>query len=854
MSDRNIVFPLEDIFGDRFGKYSKYIIQDRALPDVRDGLKPVQRRILYAMHTEGNTYNKPHRKSAKTVGVVIGNYHPHGDTSVYDAMVRMSQWWKLNTPLIDMHGNNGSIDNDPAAAMRYTEARLSAISMELLKDIEKDTVSMAYNFDDTLLEPTVLPCRFPNLLVNGAKGIAAGYATEIPPHNLGEVIDAAIYRIRNKNCTLEELMEIVKGPDFPTGGIVQGKEGIMEAFKTGRGKCVVKSKTEIVEGKNMNQIIVTEIPFEVVKSDLVRSIDQIVFDKKVDGIIEVRDESDKEVGLRIAIDLKKDVDANIVLNYLMKQTALQVNYNYNVIAISNKRPMLMSLIQMLDSYINHQIDVDTKRTVFELEKAKARLHIIEGLIIAINNLDEVIHLIRTSKDKAECKVKLQDKFDLSEKQSEAVVTMQLYRLSSTDVTQLKDEENKLKDLCVELNSLLEDDKKMRKLIINELNEVKKMYASERRSVIQDEVDDLVIDKMAMVAKEEVMLSISKKGYCKRSSIKSYSASEGVMPATKENDVIVSITKAMTTDILLMFTNKGNFLYVPVFELSEGKWKDEGVHINNIVTLTSEEFIVSTLLVKDFKKDINIVIVSRNGVIKKTSLEEFVVQRYSKPIKCMSLKSDDAVVGAGYSDGDSEIVVISEDGNALRYHEEGVPLIGLKSSGVKAVSDISKTGHLVGSAILTNESTRLIYIVTDKGGHKVINPRNINLTLRTNKATPVYKCFKSDPHKTVSVGFVNEEKKVYALTNKNEIIEIDVSERAQPFDKNMRGELDLKDKELVSVVSNLEVNCVDSDTPTFKVETEHFTFEKKEKEIEEVEEKNEDSYEKISILDLLGDDF
>ena len=385
-------YSLEDIMGESFGRYSKYIIQDRAIPDVRDGLKPVQRRILYAMHVEGNTYNKPTRKSAKTVGVVIGNYHPHGDTSVYDAMVRMSQWWKQNAPLIDMQGNNGSIDNDPAAAMRYTEARLSNISSQLLKDIEKDTVTMAYTFDDTSLEPTVLPCRFPNLLVNGSKGIAAGYATEIPPHNLGEVIDATIYRIKNKNCTIEDLMEFIKGPDFPTGGIVQGKEGILEAFKTGRGKCVVKSKTEIVETKTGKQIIVTEIPFEVVKSDLVRSIDQLVFDKKVDGIVEVRDESDKEVGIRIAIDLKKDVDANVILNYLMKQTSLQINYNYNVIAISNKRPMLMSLTQMLDSYISHQIDVDTRRTIFDLNKAKARLHIIEGLIIAINNLDEVIKL------------------------------------------------------------------------------------------------------------------------------------------------------------------------------------------------------------------------------------------------------------------------------------------------------------------------------------------------------------------------------------------------------------------------------------------------------------------------------
>lgn len=852
MSDRNIVFPLEDIFGDRFGKYSKYIIQDRALPDVRDGLKPVQRRILYAMHVEGNTFNKPTRKSAKTVGVVIGNYHPHGDTSVYDAMVRMSQWWKQNEPLIDMQGNNGSIDNDPAAAMRYTEARLSNIAGQLLKDIEKDTVSMAYTFDDTSLEPTVLPCRFPNLLVNGAKGIAAGYATEIPPHNLGEVIDAAIYRIKNKNCTTEDLMEFIKGPDFPTGGIVQGKEGILEAFKTGRGKCVVKSKTEIVENKSGKQIIITEIPFEVVKSDLVRSIDQLVFDKKVDGIVEVRDESDKEVGIRIAIDLKKDVDANIILNFLMKQTSLQINYNYNVIAISNKRPMLMGLTQILDAYIAHQVDVDTRRTEFELAKAKARLHIIEGLIIAINNLDEVIKLIRSSKDKAECKTKLQDRFKLSEKQSEAVVTMQLYRLSSTDITMLKNEQSDLESLCIELNSLLEDDKKMKKLIINELSEVKKTYASERRSVIQDQVDDLVIDKMAMVSKEEVMVSISRKGYCKRASLKSYSASEGSLPTTKENDVLIGITQANTVDTLLLFTNKGNYLYIPVFELSEGKWKDEGVHINNVVTLTSEEYIISALLVKDFKKDINIVMTSKNGVVKKSSLEEFKAQRYTKPIKCMSLKSDDSMVGASYSNGDSEVVVISETGNVLRYHESGVPLLGLKSSGVKAVSDVSKTGLLVGSVVLTDETAKLAYLVTDKGGHKVINPRNVNLTLRTNKATPVYKCFKSDPHKTIGFDLVDESKKAFALTNKNEVIEVDVSERAQPFDKNMRGELPLKEKELIVVTSSLHIDVVDKDTPTFHVEAEQFTIEKKEEKHEEV--KSEEGYEKVSILDLLGDDF
>ena len=853
MEENITLSPLEDIFGDRFGRYSKYIIQERALPDVRDGLKPVQRRILVAMNGERNTYDKPHRKSAKTVGVVIGNYHPHGDTSVYDAMVRMSQWWKSNATLIDMHGNNGSLDNDPAAAMRYTEARLSQIAGELLKDLDKDTVATAPNFDDTIMEPTVLPARFPNLLVNGAKGIAAGYATEIPPHNLGEVIDAIIYRIKNKNSTLDEILEIIKGPDFPTGGIIQGKEGIKSAYETGKGKCVVRSKTEIVEHKNMNQIIITEIPFEVVKSDLVKSIDQIAFDKKIDGIIEVRDESDKE-GLRIAIDLKKDVDPNLILNYLLKQTELQINYNFNMVVISNKRPVQMPLLGILDAYIAHQVDVDTKRTIFDLNKAKARLHILEGLIIAINNLDEVISLIRNSKDKSHCKENLINRFKISEKQAEAIVTMQLYRLSSTDITLLKDETKSLEELCVELNSLLEDDKKMKKLIISELTDVKKKYASERKSPVEDEVDDLVIDKMAMISKEEVMISVSRKGYAKRSSIKSYSASEeGTLPALKSNDSHICIGKCMTTDTLLVFTSKGNYLYIPVFELTENRWKDEGVHLNSIVTINGDESIVKVICVRNFKKDVNIVLVSRLGIIKKTSLEEFVVQRYTKPIKCMRLMSDDSVVGVGYSDGESEIVVLSEDGNALRYSESGISLVGIKSGGVKAVSSVEKTGELIGMVVLHNECTKLAYLVTDKGGSKVINPRNINLTLRTNKATPVFKCFKSDPHLAIGFEFVNDKKLGLAMLNNGEIINVDISERGQPFDKNMKNNLELKGKDRIIFTTNLEMDFIDEFTKTFQ-NTTNFIEEKEDNKHVEREIKKEENYEKISILDLLGDDF
>ena len=854
MEERIEALPLEDIFGDRFGRYSKYIIQERALPDVRDGLKPVQRRILVAMNGERNTFDKPHRKSAKTVGVVIGNYHPHGDTSVYDAMVRMSQWWKQNEVLIDMHGNNGSIDGDGPAAMRYTEARLSEISSELLKDLDKETVSTAPNFDDTLMEPTVLPARFPNLLVNGSKGIAAGYATEIPPHNIGEVIDAAIYRLRNPKCSLDEVLEFIKGPDFPTGAIIQGKEGIRAAYETGKGKCVVKSKTEIVELKNMNQIIITEIPFEVVKSDLVKSIDQLAFDKKVDGIIEVRDETDKE-GLRIAIDLKKDANPQVILNYLFKQTELQINYNFNMVVISNKRPVQMPLLGILDAYNAHQIDVDTKRTIFELNKAKARLHILEGLVVALNHIDEVIKLIRNSKDKAGCKESLINRFNISEKQAESIVTMQLYRLSSTDINMVKDEKASLEELCLELNSLLEDDNKMKKLVIKELTEVKKKYNHDRNSVIVDEVEELVIDKLAMISKEEVMVSVSKKGYAKRSSLKSYGASDGALPAVKSGDILMGICKCMTTDTLLAFTSKGNYLYIPVYELTENKWKDEGVHLNSIVTMNGDESIVKVICVKEFNKNVNIIIATKLGIIKRTSLEEFKVERYTKPIKCMRLMSDDVVIGASYSDGDSEVVVITDKGNALRYSESGISLVGIKSGGVKAVSGVDKTGELIGMEVLTNESTKLMYLVTDKGGSKVINPRNINLTLRTNKATPVFKCFKSDPHLAVDAKFVNEDKKAYALLNDSNIIEVDISERGQPFDKNMKNNLELKGKERIVYSSNLEIDVIDENIKTYQ-NTTNFVQEKLDNkhEVKEKEEVETENYEKISILDLLGDDF
>lgn len=852
MKENNQLFSLEDIMGDRFAKYSKYIIQDRALPDVRDGLKPVQRRILYAMYKEGNTFNKPHRKSAKTVGNVIGNFHPHGDTSVYDAMVRMSQWWKVREPLIDMHGNNGSLDNDPPAAMRYTEARLSAIASEMLKDIEKECVTMAYNFDDTELEPTVLPARFPALLVNGAKGIAAGYATDIPPHNLSEVIDATIYRIKNPNCLLHEVMQLMKGPDFPTGGIVQGKEGIIDAFMTGRGKCVVRAKTEIVNNKNENQIIVTEIPYEVVKSDLVRDIDQIRFDKAVDGILEVRDESDKD-GLRIAIDIRKDVDADLILNYLFKKTSLQINYNYNVIAINNKRPMQLGLLAMLDAYIKHQIDVDTRRTKFDLNKAQNRLHIIEGLVIAINNLDEVIRLIRASVDKAECKTRLIERFNLTEKQAEAVVSLQLYRLSSTDINTLLKEKNDLEYLCLELNSLLNDEKKLRRVIINELTEVKKKYGNPRRTALEAEVEEIVIDKLAMIPKEDVMISISKKGYCKRSSIKSFSSTEALLPDVKDDDLIIGITKASTVDTLLIFTTQGNYLYIPVYELTETRWRDEGVHINNIVTLASEEYILGAILVSDFEKDISIALVTKNGQIKKTKLNEFKATRYTKPIRCMRIADDDEVVDFGYLDGDSQIVVLTDKGNALRYHEENVSLVGIRAGGIKAINDVKKSGYIVGMAILHTGELKNAFLVTNKGGVKVIDPRNINMTNRTNKVTPVFKCFKSDPHNAIYLGLLPDEKKGFALST-SKVYELDLNEKPQPFEKNIKGTYNLANKETFILASNNLIEVIDENTKVYEPTSTAYDEEDDKNGEETNKEPKKEEYETISILDLLGEDF
>ena len=730
-------YSLEDIMGESFGRYAKTIIQDRALPDVRDGLKPVQRRILYAMYKDGNTYDKPTKKSAKAVGNIMGFYHPHGDSSIYDALVRMSQWWKNNLCYIEMQGNNGSMDGDGAAAMRYTEARLSKIAGELLKDINKDTVLMSLNYDDTLLEPTVLPAKYPNLLVNGSTGISAGYATNIPPHNLGEVIDATIKRIDSPNCHLDTILDIIKGPDFPTGGVAEGKEGIKEAFKTGKGKVNLRCKYSIEGTKNKRQIIITEIPYEVNKALLVKKIDDIRIEKKVEGIAEVRDETDR-TGLRIAIDLKKGADEDLVINYLLKNTDMMVSYSYNMVAIVGRRPMLVGVLQILDAYIAHQKDVITKRTEFDLKHAKARMHIVEGLIKALSILDEVIKVIRASKNKANAIENLQKEFDFTKAQAEAIVTLQLYRLTNTDVAELEEEMKKLEKEINIWTQILENEEALKHVMKTELKIIKKEYSKERKTEIKDEVTEIKIDTTSLIPKEDCMVVVTNEGYVKRVSMRSYSASDEET-ALKEKDFVTGLYETNTMDILLLFTDLGNFLYVPVYELPDSKWKDLGKHVSNIIKVSSDENIIGSYITNNFNTNINFLTFTKNGMVKKTNIKDLEVQRYTKPISLMKLKDKDRVVTAEVAF--KEIFITTNKGFGLRYNESEVPLTGLRGSGVKA---INLKDDFVVSARSFNDA-HYVAIVTDKNTAKRIKIEEFEPTSRARKGVQVVRDVKTNPY-------------------------------------------------------------------------------------------------------------
>jgi topoisomerase-4 subunit A len=765
--------PLEEVLGDRFGRYSKYIIQDRALPDARDGLKPVQRRILYAMHVEGNTHDKGFRKSAKTVGNVIGNYHPHGDSSVYDAMVRMSQDWKLRNVLVEMHGNNGSIDGDPPAAMRYTEARLSAISTELLRDIDKRTVDFVPNFDDTSNEPVVLPAMFPNLLVNGSTGISAGYATEIPPHQLGEVIDATIMRIDHPDCTVDDLMTVIKGPDFPTGGIIQGIDGIKKAYETGKGKIIIRGKAEIEEIRGgKQQIVITEIPFEVNKANLVKKMDELRIDRKVEGIAEVRDETDR-TGLRIVIELKKDGDAEGVLNYLYKNTDLQIPYNFNMVAIYNKRPMLMGLPKLLDAYIEHRKAVVTNRSKFELQKARDRQHIVEGLMKALSILDEVISTIRASKDKRDAKENLTKKFGFSEPQAEAIVSLQLYRLTNTDITALQEEAKELDKKIVELLSILESDKKLLSVIKKELKEVKKSYNDERLTKIEEEIEELKINLDVMVASEDVIVTVTKEGYIKRTSLRSYSASGGQDFGMKDSDSLLYQYEMNTKDVILLFTNKGNYLYCPVHQLPDIRWKDIGQHIANIIPIDRDEQIVKALPVKDFNKQEYLLFITKQGMVKKTELALYQAQRYSKPLVALNLKGDDELIDVHLTDGNQQVFLATRFGYGLWFKEEEVNIVGARAAGVKGMN-LKEGDFVAGGQIISNPDNEFVILVTQRGALKKMKLSEFELASRAKRGVVMLRELKSNPHRVAGMVIAAEGDDVVIHTEKGtrEIISVD----------------------------------------------------------------------------------
>ena len=741
-------YSLEEIMGLSFGRYSKYIIQDRAIPDVRDGLKPVQRRILYGMFREHNTYDKPYRKSAKTVGSIMGNYHPHGDSSIYEAMVRMSQWWKQNTPYIDMQGNNGSIDGDSPAAMRYTEARLSKVSNELLKDIDKDTVTWAPNFDDTELEPTVLPAKFPNLLVNGTTGISAGYATNIPPHNLGEVIDATIKRIDSPNCRLETILEIIKGPDFPTGGVVYEADGITKAFTSGRGKIIVRAKLEVIKVKGKTNIVITEIPFDVLKSNITRKIDEIRIDKKIEGISEVRDETDKD-GLRIVIELKAGANTDLILNYLYKNTELQTSYNYNMIAIVNRRPRLLGIMDIIDAHLAHYKEVVLKRTAFDLAHARKRLHIVEGLIKAISILDEVIRVIRASKNKADAKVNLVKEFDFTEDQAEAIVVLQLYRLTNTDITTLEEELNNLNIIILALSKIMNEEEELKRVMKDELRAMKKEYATSRKTVITNEEAVIKIDEKAMIPNEDVVVLITKDGYVKRTSMRGYNANSDD-PLLKEGDYIIGLYKQRTIDTLLVFTNLGNYLFLPVHEIPDIKWKMLGKHISNIIKLSENEEIVSAIPVSDFSNKFDISLVSKNGMIKKNNLEEFKVSRYSKPISCMKLKEGDTVINAflvNYND----IFISTYNGYGLWFDMSEVPSSGIKSSGVKA---INLKDDFVVSASIFDKNKEYVTIFTNNRTAKRVKFEEFEKSSRARRGLLLLREVKTNPYKVIKTFIVD----------------------------------------------------------------------------------------------------
>ena len=867
--------PLEDVMGNRYATYAKYVIQDRAIPDVRDGLKPVQRRIIFSMYKSGNTFNKPTKKCAHTVGAVMGTFHPHGDTSIYEALARMSQDWKVRYPLIDFQGNNGSIDGDQPAAYRYTESRLSELSNELVRDIEKKTVDMQLNFDDTEFEPVVLPSRFPNLLCNGTEGIAVALATEIPPHNLKEVIEAVIYRIGHKTATSEDLLQFVKGPDFPGGGVIYESEGLRNIYLNGRGKIEIGSKAEIVQNKDNQQIIITEIPYKVVKKDLVYEIDKIIHAKSVSGLIEVRDESDYK-GIRIAIDCKKDAKTELLLQYLKKKTPLVTSYSANMVAIVNGRPKTLTLLDFIDSYIEHQVDVITRQSKFDLEKYSDRLHIVEGLIKASLYINEVVDIIRKSKDKADSKVNLMKHYGFSNEQAEAIVTMPLYKLSHTDEEILEKERKQLIADIETLNGILSDPNKLNRVLVKDLRQIANKYGDERRTQIVEKVEDKPVDKRQLIAEEDTIVVVSRDGYAKRCSLKSYKGSgDDAMPGLKNGDVLVAMGQTLTTDYLICFTNIGNYACIPIHKLTENRFKDEGVHLNNFVSFAPGEKIIKAIAVHQIRSDIYLAFLTRFGQIKRMSLSSLETMKRSRPAKCMKLLSGDEVVGIQVLTGNSDLLVLTNNGFATLFNENELTILGSKAGGVKSVSGLGK--NQAAALIALDEGERAkIAILTDKGHQRILDINKMTRTARLGKVQEVCPSFKGDPHKIIAAVKIPKEVDLMKLNlylNDNSVFPLSISDFRQTEAKYAKANTGIPARTFVDCVYDTTIERIDKDTTSRPI------IEKEKKVVEEIpseesseplvdleegenvpknvedkkEKKDEKSFEQISIFDIGDED-
>ncbi len=787
-----VVEPLDDIMGDRYGIYAKYVIQDRAIPDARDGLKPVQRRIIYSMWSNHNTSQYKTRKCAKIVGDVIGKYHPHGDTSVYEALARMSQDWKVRMPLITFQGNNGSIDGDSPAAYRYTEAKLSELADELVKDLNKDAVEKVLTYDDTEYEPVVLPARFPNLFINGAEGIAVALATEIPPHNLNEIIEAIIYRIENKDAEPRDLMKFVRGPDFPTGGVIVSSEGLKNIYLTGHGRIEITARAKIVEGDKVNKIVITEIPYKAVKINIVHEIDEIRHKKIIEGIIEVRDESDRR-GLKIVIDCRKNVNTEAILKFLMSKTGLTTGYTANIVAIVNGHPRTLNILDYVDCYIEHQVNVVTRVSNYDLAKNKSRLEIVNGLIKAIKDLDEVIKIIRSSKDKADAKNKLMNNYGFSEAQTEAIVMMPLYKLSHTDVNILNEEKKNLESEIERLTEILNNRKVLDRQLIRDLKDIMKKYGNERRTIIKHiDKEDKEFDQRDLINKEDVMLAVTKDGYVKRSSLKSYKSSEESLPGVKEGDVLVLSHECNTEDYLIAFTNKGNYVVLPIHKISENKWKDEGKPLSiNISYNAQEEKIIKAFTVKHFRDDLFFVLVSKNGQIKRTFMSDFITNKYNRTYTAMRLLSNDELVDVAISTGSDNILLFLASGEASYYNEDVITPIGPKAGGIKAVK-LNKT-TVASMLIFKQDEKQKVMILTDHGCYRMIDNLHVPLTKRLIKPTLVMPSFKGDPHKIIAsiklTDVVNDALDIYVLSQAKGLLKIKITDfYMTPLDKYAKTNL------------------------------------------------------------------